>query len=337
MKRTIARAVVVCLATSALLFGAATPASASCASDAKSATPASNESVSKLSECGNPTGALLSFTLAGTTVTIEIPPLGESTSMEAALVPGATGIEQATVTHFDDGGIGFYYASSSESHFGGDTLGEAQMIAAKAEAQQESVAARASAKCSSTAYALLGTYQVGQYEYWINTTAGGMPAGGSARIQAAAASVSDATNGCGFTGTTGIPDVYKGTTTLTTQVTANIGCNARDNYSVHKFGVLNNANYVAITCRWAAAGGWMYGSDTVYNNSKSFYAGLSITGCTGATTFDLQHIATHEILHAYGLDHVSDTTQVAASGNFYCLTSGRILGGGDYAGLMAIY
>ncbi len=334
---------------------APTSASAQCSQITRGDIDATNASVQTLVDCGDPSGAFLVFPSSDGPITMEVPPAGESSILSITYVPGHSGISQVSVTQFSEGEVGFTVENKGQVTIGGDSRGRDRAEERETARLGSSTPSAAPfhgsgggagstlalstnlamvTKCTSAAYGTLGWWQVSQYAYNINTS--GMPTGGSAAIQAAANTVSDAIDGCGLAGTTGIPDQYSGTTTASSNVQAGgVGCNSQDLISVQKFGVISNPSIGAVTCTGTNGFGWVTHTDNVYNNALSWYTGTSTSGCTGSK-LDLQAVATHEIGHSFGLDDVADTTQVMGTGA-YCQTSKRLLGSGDHAGLMAIY
>jgi hypothetical protein len=311
------------------------PAAAACTPGAKSVVvEATSENVKAIVACGAESVSALSFGPAGT-LSVAIPPAGEGLTLLANYPVGATGVTEARVVSFKDGGIGFEYQLGDQTFVGGDELGVDKINAELAATSSPTGAAARASGCSSSSYATMPYFQVGSYHYSINLT--GMPSGGVARINAAATRVGDAYDNCGLPGTTGVPAVYDGTTTYTTNVTFSGGCATQDGQSVQKFGNLSSSvAAIAITCvGYSALTGWVIHTDTVYKNGVPWSTLSGLTGCSGA--YDLQGVATHEMGHVYGLNHAGDATQVMYASSGYCDTGDRLLGSGDHAGLMAIY
>lgn len=315
------------------------PAAAACDPSAKGqVVEATSSSVEAVVACGRESQTSLAFGPAGT-LSVAIPPIDQSLTLSAIYPEGSRGVDAARVSRFKDGGIGFAYELAGHTIVGGDKQGIEKMNAALASSASQSATPSApsalASGCSSSSYSLFAFFQVSSFHYSINVT--GLPTGGSARIQAAATAVSAASDNCGLAGSTGIPAVYDGTTTYTTNVTFSGGCAAQDSISVQKFGNLSTSVApIAITCTASNGLNWVLHTDSLYSNNVSWYASSSTTGCTGSK-YDLQGVATHEIGHAYGLNHAGDGTQVMYPSSPYCDTGDRLLGSGDHAGLMAKY
>lgn len=309
------------------------PAAAACDQTAKfTVLEATSANVEAIVSCGRESQTSLAFGPNGT-LDVAIPALDESLTLFATYAEGTQGVTSAKVSRFKDGGVGFAYEENGRTVVGGDKQGIQKMNDSLVAASP--VSAAWASGCSSSSYSVTGSFQVGSFHYSVNTS--GLPAGGLARIQAAANAVSAASDNCGLAGSTGIPAVYDGTTTYTTNVTFTGGCLTQDSISVQKFGTTSASVVpVAITCVTANGYNWILHTDTLYRNAFSWYAGSSTTGCTG-TTYDLQGIATHEIGHAYGLNHAGDATQVMYASAPPCDTGDRLLGSGDHKGLMFIY
>jgi hypothetical protein len=307
----------------------ATPAVAGCSSDLKIPVQATSANVAALQTCGDPTGLPLSFGQRGS-MSIEIPEKGNTTSLYLTYLPGATGIDGASVSRFDDGSIGFHSSQDGVKTFGGDSKGLTQVRAAQDAAAPLSTLAT---KCTSSSYVKEGFWQINSYDYYVNTSS--FAAGAQARIDAAANTVSGASDSCGLSGTTGISKSDLGSTTTGVNMTAALSCGTSDGKSVHKMGSVTVGAVAAATCVWSNGLGWVLNADTLYKNTLSWWTSSMTTGCFGM--YDLQNVATHEIGHAFGLDHPADSTQVMYASAALCDFGKRLLGSGDHAGLMAIY
>jgi hypothetical protein len=96
----------------------------------------------------------------------------------------------------------------------------------------------------------------------------------------------------------------------------------------------NSKNVLATTYMWSNNAGEMLEADIVFNTSQSWSVNTAITlgSTTCGTNFDVQAIATHEIGHFFGLDHVnaSDATMAPTAGigelQKQTLTPGEIAG-----------
>lgn len=199
-------------------------------------------------------------------------------------------------------------------------------------AQPVSTASSPSA-CSDSAYKLEGASWQGTLNWYFKASS--TPAyltspGVQGVIEQAFGNVTRARNDCGLGDNVSATSAFKGTTTR------GPNCRSNDGYNVVGFGSLP-ANTLAVTCYWFM-GKKMVEADIKIN--KTILWALALPGCTGSRTI-LESTLTHEVGHAFGLDHVAESThrQLTMSPviNGVCENSEATLGLGDVKGLEALY
>lgn len=143
------------------------------------------------------------------------------------------------------------------------------------------------------------------------------------------ANVTRARNDCGLADNVGATAAYKGTTTRRAK------CNARDGYNVVGFVSLS-PGILAYTCYWYI-GGRMIEADIQINKNVAW--ALALAGCVNRQV--LEATMTHEVGHAFGLDHVEESTHgtltMSAYLNGLCNNAESTLGLGDVRGLEQLY
>jgi hypothetical protein len=142
-------------------------------------------------------------------------------------------------------------------------------------------------------------------------------------------------NDCGRPDTVSATSRYKGTTSRGIGVTKNGTCGRADGHNTIGFGALP-IGYLALTCV-RSIGGKIVEADLRFSNQVNW--SLSLAGCVNA--FMLEAVATHELGHAYGLDHVGEANHGRLTMSVYidgtCENQESTLGLGDMLGLEALY
>lgn len=199
----------------------------------------------------------------------------------------------------------------------------------------------ANPKCSLTA-----TYNYNMYWYaklykWSYNSSGQSSTSALSRIGAAANTVANGSSVTCGTRSNALNTSYLGTTSSRGGVTTS-GCGASDLKNVVDWGDLNEANsWLGVTCRWTNISSAhelvLVEADIRFDNSnRGWYTGSDGSACISGR-YDLQSVATHEMLHAVGLEHVSNATQVMGTDTGPCRVDWRQLGRGDQDGLRVIY
>lgn len=129
-----------------------------------------------------------------------------------------------------------------------------------------------------------------------------------------------------------------GKTTQNPGVTST-GCGGRDSSNVMGFGDISGG-VLARTCWWTGTGTngtFKNEADIMFDNSdRSWHIMFPTSGCTPGS-YDIQGVALHEALHAVGLGHTSNQTQVMRETINACDFTWRDMGRGDQNGLIALY
>lgn len=210
-------------------------------------------------------------------------------------------------------------------------------------ATTKATSAAAVTRCTDASYALMGakwystpTYRVNSAERRpSNITASRW----NAIATAAVGTLKTGKNTCGLAAIHAPGTVATGSGTDANITTAN-ACATPDTYSTVDFGSLSGSllglTCVAFTVR--SGHDQIVAADTRIDNSSRAWV-YTTTGCSGAR-YDLLSTTTHEIGHAYGLNHAVERggsdlmmSPVITS----CNASSRTLGRGDLAGMVALY
>ena len=143
-------------------------------------------------------------------------------------------------------------------------------------------------------------------------------------------------NNCGRTDRVSATSSYLGTTSHNIGVTKAGDCGSSDGASTIGFGALP-AGYLALTCVRYPDGFRIREIDIKL--ATAYHFALTTGACFNA--FMLEAVATHEIGHAYGLDHVGETNHGRLTMSTFidgtCENQESTLGLGDMKGLEALY
>lgn len=142
-------------------------------------------------------------------------------------------------------------------------------------------------------------------------------------------------NDCGRVDTVNATWNYLGTTSHFIGVTKAGACGSADGFNTVGFGLLP-AGYLALTCV-RSVGTSIVEADIRLGSGISWALALG----TCLNDFMLEAVATHEIGHAYGLDHVGETNHGRLTMSTFidgtCENQESTLGLGDMRGLEALY
>ena len=142
-------------------------------------------------------------------------------------------------------------------------------------------------------------------------------------------------NDCGRTDHVSATQSYLGTTSHGIGVTSDGHCGASDGANTVGFGALPSG-VLAITCVRSIASR-IVESDIRFSNRVTW--ALSLTSCSNDVM--LEAVTTHEVGHAFGLSHVSESTHGRLTMSTYidglCENQESTLGNGDMKGLEALY
>lgn len=149
--------------------------------------------------------------------------------------------------------------------------------------------------------------------------------------------ITGARNDCGLADTVSATSSYLGATGFAPSVTKRGRCAARDGHSVVGFGPLPSG-ILAVTCVRSNGTGRMTEADIRVNSNIDW--ALSVSTCSFFEEL-LEPTMTHEIGHAYGLGHVSESKHgrltMSTTSDGPCSNAESTLGLGDVRGLRHLY
>ncbi len=194
------------------------------------------------------------------------------------------------------------------------------------------------APCSDSKYNLIGPKWKStlRWSYKSSTTPAGLTTAAVVQVlKRAFNNITNENNDCGRTDKVSATWSYLGTTSNGLGVTKAGACGSSDGHNTIGFGALP-AGYLALTCvrslgtsiteidiRLATSGQWA----------------LAAAGCFNQ--YMLEPVVTHEIGHAYGLDHVGEINHGRLTMSTFidgtCENQESTLGLGDMKGLEALY
>jgi len=193
--------------------------------------------------------------------------------------------------------------------------------------------------CTDSAYILYPSSWTKTYNWYFNassTPSGIGQTAAAGALKAAANNITTAHNDCGLPDLVSATNSYKGTTTLTPNISNTSSCLSADGKSVVGFGTLSS-NYVGYTCWWSI-GNATVEADAKLNKANYTWYVTKPAGCSNE--WDVQAVATHEFGHVFGLGDLSEATHANLTMSAVidsCQNSEDTLGLGDILGLQAKY
>ena len=158
----------------------------------------------------------------------------------------------------------------------------------------------------------------------------------AAVIRKAFRNVVNSTNTCGLADQVGASHDYRGTTTNRPSISSAGNCGAADGRNVVGFGPLDSY-YAGFTCIWWNGSGHIFEMDMKLDSDTAW--ALDFQSCSNELM--MEALVTHEVGHAYGLDHVSESQHGRLTMSRYidgnCENQESKLGLGDVRGLRALY
>ena len=199
-------------------------------------------------------------------------------------------------------------------------------------AAQTVTSATGPAPCSDGAYNLFGPRWSTTLKWYFaapSTPSGLLRSAVRDVLKKSFANVTRARNDCGLADKVSATAAYQGTTSRRAK------CNERDGYNVVGFKSLS-LDVLAYTCYWYS-GGRMIEADIQINSNVPW--ALALAGCIRRQV--LEATMTHEVGHAFGLDHVAEATHgrltMSPFLNGLCNNEEASLGLGDVRGLEQLY
>lgn len=303
-------------------FSPATSESVACPFLASANAPAT--AIAGLSDC--PTGAITISDPNGPG-RVSLPPPGISVTYAALVEHGAPEVAEFTVFRSRNGDV----AAQSVGVQGTQSYGPESVISEFEAFGKDFSTLATSPKCDSYAYSVNGQRWISTVGWYYKTPS----FGGQARVAAAFTAMADGIGACGQNKPNSASHSYLGTTTSSANMSGSI-CLASDLKNVVDSGAVATTTTLAQACTYRTSVE-IVSADIRVNSAKTWYTGLSVTGCTGGS-YDLQGVVTHEVGHLYGLNHVAGSTQqVMKPTSATCETSQRTLGNGDLAGMKYLY
>lgn len=195
-----------------------------------------------------------------------------------------------------------------------------------------------SSRCTNGSYSYFWLHRWQTSMRWMYNPSGAPVSGHESAISGAATVVSRAQNACGIA----VPalrssHIYEGSYTdarmpnITSQASCNVASDWRSRVG---WGTLPS-NTLAYACTWFNLKvGVQQEADIKFNPRISWNTASTCTG----SRYDLRGVAVHEFGHAFGLNHVSESTdQTMGDKSAYCDTFMRKLQRGDTLGMINRY
>lgn len=196
------------------------------------------------------------------------------------------------------------------------------------------------APCSDRAYSLIGGkwHETLGWRFQSSSTPQGL--GSSSVLTVLKRSFDNITgvnNDCGLADSVSAKSSYLGTTTAAPSVTRKGRCATRDGLNAVGFGPLPSG-ILAVTCVRSNSAGHMTEADIRVNSNVNW--ALSVGTCSFFEEL-LEPTMTHEIGHAFGLGHVSESKHgrltMSTTSDGPCSNAETTLGLGDVRGLRRLY
>lgn len=211
-----------------------------------------------------------------------------------------------------------------------------------AEAAGEATAASGPGPCSDTARNVQPWRWTKRYDWFfdIGTTPSDVSKTNTeAALKRAIGNITGSHNSCGMADQVSATNLYRGHTTVGTQVAADATCKPSGNgKNTVGFGDLPTG-ILGLTCVWYDGNGAAIEADVRLNKGDQKWIASMSSSCKNR--FSIEAVATHEFGHVFGLGHVSESKHgnltMSPMINGACENSEATLGKGDVLGLRAIY
>ena len=200
------------------------------------------------------------------------------------------------------------------------------------------LSATSAGACSDGTYSVASSKWKKSYNWQFDaaTTPGNLSVSAvESALQTAVNRMTTGFNNCGLADQISATASYAGRTSLFPNINSSGACLSPDGRSEIGFGSLPSGT-VGMTCWWSVAGE-IVESDVVFSKNVKWY--LSKPASCSAQ-WSLYATAAHELGHAFGLNHVAETTHgslTMAPKIMACQSGEATLGLGDVRGLEALY
>jgi hypothetical protein len=202
-----------------------------------------------------------------------------------------------------------------------------------------------STDCQDGTATVWAEHWVTAYPWWFNS--GSTPSNlnvtnAETTLNSAVNNIVTARNNCGIADNVTATHNYRGRTSTGTNIGATNGCASRDGISVVSFGDLTSEK-VGYSCWWYVIreGNYEMVEADIKLNKVEYGWWLPSFDSTCSGKYSVEAVLTHEFGHAYGLDHVSESTHgnltMSSASNGTCQNSEATLGWGDINGLNVHY
>ncbi len=204
------------------------------------------------------------------------------------------------------------------------------------------IAAGSTAPCADGAYNLAGhkwTVQLDWTFFASSTPTANNKDSVEQGLRNAAAAITTSRNSCGLADEVTATHRYLGRTATAPNIRSESGtitCTQLDRKNVVGFGPLPTGT-LGVACTWATAGSAI-DSDIRLSTRNAWFALDAPAGCSNK--YGIQAVGVHEFGHAFGLNHVSESTHpnlTMSTTTGPCTNAPLSLGLGDVRALRAIY
>ena len=206
------------------------------------------------------------------------------------------------------------------------------------QAERVAMVGGTSGACGDGAYTLNGPRWASTYNFYVSSA--NLPnnvsfSGAESSFRRAVAHIVNAYNDCGRRDSVSATANYAGRTSSSPDLNERAGCQTRDGRNELGFKRLPSG-HLATACRWWSGGRFLEG-DIAFNTYYKWYSSKP-SNCYWR--WSIANVATHELGHTFGLNHVSESShpKLTMSPTLWpCQNGEATLGLGDMRGLESLY